>query len=76
MASWSTVGSSNVDWRSFCYNDEVNAIVVGRGFGSDMDEIFRADLAQATEIAQDKWAQRTPWARSSETIARRFEQLL
>ena len=41
-----------------------------------MDEIFRADLAQATEIAQDKWAQRTPWARSSETIARRFEQLL
>ena len=73
---WSTIGSSNVDWRSFCYNDEVNAIVVGRGFGSDMDEIFRADLAQATEIAQDKWAQRTPWARSSETIARRFEQLL
>jgi cardiolipin synthase len=73
---WSTVGSSNVDWRSFCYNDEVNAIVVGRAFGSDLDAIFRADLGQATEITRDEWARRGPTARARESLARRFEELL
>ena len=31
---WSTVvGSTNLDWRSFLHNQEVNAVVLGTGFG-------------------------------------------
>lgn len=30
---WSTVGSTNLDWRSFQDNDEVNAVVLGQAFG-------------------------------------------
>ena len=28
---WSTVGSTNLDWRSFLHNQEVNAVVLGTG---------------------------------------------
>lgn len=30
----SSVGSSNMDWRSFTGSDEVNAFVLGRDFGA------------------------------------------
>ena len=30
---WSTVGSTNLDWRSFLHNHEVNAVVLGTEFG-------------------------------------------
>jgi cardiolipin synthase len=26
---WSTVGSTNLDWRSLLYNDELNAVILG-----------------------------------------------
>jgi len=37
---WSTVGSTNLDWRSFLDNDEVNAVVIGRDFGTRMQAMF------------------------------------
>jgi phosphatidylserine/phosphatidylglycerophosphate/cardiolipin synthase-like enzyme len=33
---WSTVGSTNLDWRSFLHNDEINAVILGQGFGAQM----------------------------------------
>ncbi|MGO4304395.1 phospholipase D-like domain-containing protein [Cupriavidus sp. RAF12] len=27
---WSTIGSINLDWRSFLHNEEVNAVVLGQ----------------------------------------------
>ena len=73
---WSTIGSSNVDWRSFCYNDEVNAVVVGAAFGTEMERIFTQDLAEAAEVTRERWAQRDAYARMSEFTARWFEQQL
>lgn len=29
---WSTVGTSNLDYRSFLHNDEINAVILGRRF--------------------------------------------
>src|SRR5207249_10455979 len=45
---WSTVGSSNMDWRSFVANHEVDAIVIGRDFGAALEAQFRIDLALAS----------------------------
>jgi len=73
---WSTIGSSNVDWRSFCYNDEVNAIVVGATFGTEMERIFDKDLAESTEVTRERWVARDSYARMSEFTARWFEQQL
>jgi cardiolipin synthase len=34
---WSTVGSTNMDTRSFFHNSEINLIVLDRAFGMDME---------------------------------------
>ena len=42
---WSTVGSTNLDWRSFLHNQELNAVVLGTEFGAKMRAAFERDLA-------------------------------
>ena len=39
---WSTVGSSNLDYRSFIHNDEVNAVVVGANFAKELEAVSRS----------------------------------
>ena len=55
---WSTVGSSNLDFRSFVHNDEANAVVIGSEFGAQMEVMFADDLASARAIDPEQWAQR------------------
>lgn len=67
---WSTIGSTNMDWRSFLHNDEINAVVLGRGFAAQMDAMFADDLSQSGEIALARWRHR-PWTmRLKERVAR------
>ena len=73
---WTTIGSSNLDWRSFCQNDEVNAIFLGVEFGQQMRTVFDADLVVASEIKLDQWQQRTQGARAKEWLARQFDRFL
>ncbi|HUS24173.1 MAG TPA: phospholipase D-like domain-containing protein [Candidatus Binatia bacterium] len=55
---WSTVGSSNLDYRSFIHNDEANAIVLGEDFAADMERTFRDDLQRSQEIDPAAWKDR------------------
>lgn len=73
---WSTVGSSNVDWRSFCHNDEVNAVVIGRRFADEMTRIYEQDLRESKEIALGAWLERPASDRLREWLARRLDYLL
>lgn len=73
---WSTIGSSNVDWRSFLHNDEVNVIVLGADFASEMEALFRVDLAHAEAITPELWQQRGVWRRMQEQFGRLFEYWL
>lgn len=66
---WATVGSANLDYRSFIHNDEANAIVIGRRFGTQMEAMFEDDLKTAHEIDAEAW-QRRPWSdKAKETMA-------
>ena len=47
---WSTVGSTNLDWRSFLDNDEINAVILGREFGQKMQAMFARDLEASQAI--------------------------
>ncbi len=67
---WSTVGSTNLDWRSFVHNYELNAVVLGRGFGGQVQAMFAADLAASERIQADKWARRSLDLRVKELLAR------
>ena len=55
---WSTIGSTNMDLWSFLRNDEVNAIILGRGFAQEMERMFQADLEQSEEILLTRWKKR------------------
>jgi cardiolipin synthase A/B len=67
---WSTIGSTNLDWRSFLHNDELNAVVLGRDFAAQMDAMFAEDLAQSKEISLEAWSDRSLLLRLKERIAR------
>lgn len=73
---WSSIGSSNVDWRSFLHNDEVNVIVFGADFATEMEALFQHDLAHAEEITPEQWQQRGLWRRVQERFGRLFEYWL
>ena len=73
---WSTVGSSNLDWRSFLDNDEVNAVIIGRDFGRKMQEMFARDLAASREIDPANWERRALSLRIKEWMARVWGRLL
>ena len=55
---WSTVGSSNLDWRSFLHNEEVVAIVLGQEFGAQMQSMFEADTEASDLITGESWSHR------------------
>jgi cardiolipin synthase len=55
---YSTVGSSNLDWRSLADNSELNVVVLGDDFGTEMEALFRRDLAEAQAIDPKVWQQR------------------
>ena len=73
---WSTVGSSNVDWRSFLHNDEVNVIVFGADFADEMEALFQRDIAQSERITPESWETRGTWRRLQEQFGRLFEYWL
>ena len=73
---WSTVGSSNLDWRSFIDNQEVNAVVLGREFAQQMQAMFDRDLAISRRIDPQEWSRRSIDLRVRELLARLWERLL
>lgn len=73
---WSTVGSTNLDWRSFLHNQEVNAVVLGNDFGDKMRAAFRTDLAKSREITLPVWRERPLDVRAKEVFARLWEYWL
>ncbi|HEV8689371.1 MAG TPA: phospholipase D-like domain-containing protein [Ideonella sp.] len=55
---WATVGSTNLDWRSFMHNHELNAVVLGAEFGRQVQAMFDKDLAASDEVLPASWAAR------------------
>jgi cardiolipin synthase len=73
---WTTVGSSNLDWRSFLHNAEANLVVFDATLAQEMERVFMEDLARSREIVRAEWARRGWRQRLVEMVARRFEFFL
>jgi cardiolipin synthase len=73
---WATVGSTNLDWRSFLHNHELNAVVLGAPFGLQMKAMFDADLAASQAITLAQWLRRPFDLRVKEWLARSWEYWL
>jgi cardiolipin synthase len=73
---WTTVGSTNLDWRSFLHNQELNAVVLGQEFGKQVGEMFEQDLAQSKAVLLAEWRRRPLQLRAKELYARAWEYWL
>ncbi|WP_029919787.1 phospholipase D-like domain-containing protein [Nevskia soli] len=73
---WSSVGSSNLDWRSVVLNNEINTVILSRTFGQEMESLFRDDTAQSKPIQLSDWERRGFMERFREQRARLIEAFL
>ncbi len=73
---WATVGSTNLDWRSFLHNYELNAVVLGPAFGKQVQAMFDKDLAASETITLEQWQRRALDLRVKEWFARVWEYWL
>ena len=72
-STWSTVGSANIDRRSFLHNYELNVVVLDPGFGRDMESAFSEDLRDSKEITLEQWRHR-PWTDRAKEFAARLTE--
>lgn len=70
---WSTIGSSNLDWRSFLHNDELNVVILGRQFGAAMEALFERDVERARPVDAKEWEARGRGRRLMESFANFWE---
>ncbi len=73
---WATVGSTNLDWRSFLHNQELTAVILGAEFGAKMRAAFERDLAASDPITLEAWQRRPITTRAKEMFARLWEYWL
>ena len=73
---WATIGSTNLDWRSFLDNNEINAVVLSRDFGQKMQSMFTRDIEASQEIQAQAWQRRPLTMRVKEWAARLLSRML
>ncbi len=67
---WSTVGSDNMDMWSILRNNELNAVILSRGFAKKMETMFQNDLKNSNEITLQSWEHRSAVERLIELLTR------
>lgn len=71
-----SLGSANLDMRSFMLNFEVNAMLYDKELVSDLDQSFAEDLANSIKIAPSDYANRPLPLRIRQSAARLLSPLL
>jgi cardiolipin synthase len=66
---WATVGSTNLDNRSFALNDELNVIFYNPDVARRLERVFADDLAYSRRVTYEAWADRGIKERFLELIA-------
>jgi cardiolipin synthase len=65
---WATVGSTNLDNRSFALNEELNLTVYDRAVGQRLEQIFHEDLGHSSKVTYRNWSARSIWDRVLELV--------
>jgi len=73
---WSTVGSANMDVRSFKLNFEVNAVIYGPELAEELAQVFLRDLGQTQKITPEIVEQKGLKSRMAEGFARVLSPVL
>jgi cardiolipin synthase len=73
---WVTVGSSNMDWRSFLHNAEINVIGIDPDLARELERLHGEDAARSQPITLEHWTRRGWTHRLKEWAARKAEFFL
>jgi cardiolipin synthase A/B len=73
---WASVGSTNLDWRSFVHNYEADLIVLEPEFARELERRFQRDVAASTPVDPAAWSRRPAREKLKEWFARQWEYLL
>ena len=73
---FSTVGTANMDYRSFNINFEVNALIYNKKISKELTEFFTDDLKNCEKLELDSWKARSKRTKLNEAIARLMAPLL
>lgn len=73
---FSTVGTANMDYRSFNINFEVNALIYNQDFSTKLVHLFKQDIKDSKPIDITSWQKRSNTTKFIEAIARLAAPLL
>jgi len=65
---WSTIGSYNLDKRSFLHNLEVALVVIDARVGDELVREFETQVARCQEVRAGEWERRGWWQRTKEWL--------
>jgi cardiolipin synthase len=68
-SKWATVGSTNLDRRSFELNEELNLVVYDAEVAGRLEQVFAADLRQSRQVVYEDWNRRGVITRILETLS-------
>ena len=66
---WATVGSTNLDHRSFALNDELNLVVYDAGVARKLEQAFQEDLTYSRRLTYEAWKGRGLLSRMLELLS-------
>jgi cardiolipin synthase len=69
---WATVGSTNLDRRSFELNEELNLVVYNPDIARRLESVFDADLRGSREVTYEAWKNRGIVSRFLEALSLPF----
>lgn len=73
---WSTIGSTNLDNRSFALNDELNLVIYNEAVAKELESVFLEDLKYSRKVDYRHWRARSLKDRFLELLARPIRSLL
>jgi cardiolipin synthase A/B len=72
---FASVGSANVDMRSFELNLEVAALIYDEAFAAKLLKVFNNDIASSTQVYPNEWTKRKRRVKVKESLSRIFGPL-
>lgn len=69
---WTSVGSTNMDPRSYILDFEINAFVRDKAYALQMKDVFLADEAHSKYLNKNLWARRSIFCKAAEAFTKLF----
>jgi cardiolipin synthase A/B len=66
---WATIGSTNLDTRSFALNEELNAVLYDKDITGQLEKVFADDLTYSRKIDYQRWRSRGSFHRLLELLS-------